>query len=284
MLNPLVGQGRSIDAAGSSSSTNRGVTVSQLKGMNSVAFILTIALNGLSSAGALSPQAVGEISDLHPTKLTPAGPAFSIWGIIYSLQASFIVYQFFWPTDDLPLLLHGIGFWYMSSCLFNSLWIITFVQGTVAAMWGSTFLIAGLLFSICKIYINTSCWLVRRPGGILQATVLDVHFSMYGGWVTVATIVNVAIALTTTGWEGEPFTSSSWSVIMLIIAFGINSYIVVSRNDCAWGFVLVWASSWIAAANEGNKVVVPAAVGVAIAMALISLGVSARVAMGWVRA
>ena len=67
----------------------------------------------------------------------------------------------------------------MAACLFNSLWICAFVQGTHLAMWCSTVLIACLLFSICKIYVNTKFWAVARPGGVLQKLALDVHFTMY---------------------------------------------------------------------------------------------------------
>ena len=67
--------------------------------------------------------------------------------------------------------------------LFNSLWIVTFVQGNDVAVWCSTFLILGLLASLCKIYLNTACWKGSRPGGPLQTLVLDIHISMSVGSV-----------------------------------------------------------------------------------------------------
>ena len=71
-----------------------------------------------ASTGALSPYAVGEISRKYPTKITPAGGAFGIWGVIYTIQALFVIYQFWWPKADEAQLLHGVGFWYMSACRF----------------------------------------------------------------------------------------------------------------------------------------------------------------------
>jgi len=258
--------------------SNRGVTLPQLKFLNTAAFVLTLALNGLSSTGALSAYTVGEISDKHRTKITPAGAAFSIWGVIYLLQGCFIAYQFFWPHGDELALLHGIGFWFLGACAFNSLWIVTFVQGTNVAIWISTVLIACLLFCLCKIHLNASCWARERPGGITQTAVVDVHFSMYAGWVTVATIVNVAVALTTTGWQVDSATANAWSVTMLLVALGLNLVIVATRKDCVWGLVLAWASFWIADANKDNDTVHATALVVCAIITAVSIGVGALLA------
>lgn len=76
---------------------HHGVTLMQLKLMNTLAFILTIVLNYISSAGLISPYGVGTISRKYPTKITPASGAFAIWAYIYCLEALFVVYQYFWP-------------------------------------------------------------------------------------------------------------------------------------------------------------------------------------------
>ena len=274
-----------LTGAEASATFNRGVALPQLKVLNAAAFVATLALNGLSSAGVLSDYAVGEISDKHDTKITPAGAAFSIWGVIYMLQVLFVAYQFLgWPLHDEPLLLHGIGFWFIGACTFNSLWIVTFVQGTDAALWFSTILIASLLFCLCKIYVNVSCWASARPGGLAQALVIDVHFSMYASWVTVATIVNVALTLDSTGWEGEPATETAWGLVMLVVALMIGTFIVVSRRDCVWGLVLAWASFWIASASSDDDAVFAGAAAVCAVISLVSLGVGLLGVVAWARA
>jgi len=270
------------DTTDAYSSTNRGMSLRGLKISNMVAFIVTLALNGISSAGLISPYGVGEISAKYPTRITPASAAFSIWGIIYSLQALFVIYQFCWPKEDEALLLHGVGFWFVSACMFNSLWIITFVQGTTAGMWCSTLLIIGLLSSICKIYVNTSCWMAARPGGMLQAIALDVHLSMYAGWVTVATIVNSSVALTTV-WAAEPATASACSVAMLVVALLLNTFIVVTRRDCVWGWVLTWASYWISVANRGDDAIYTSSLVVSVLIGLVSAAVGVHTAVALFR-
>jgi len=183
-------------------------------------------LNGISGAGLISPYSVGTVSRKYPTKITPSGGAFGIWSFIYGLEVFFLIYQIFWPKQDEALLLHGVGFWFVSACMFNSLWIITFVQGSTAAIWFAALLIIGLLSSICKIYVNTACWRAARPGGIFQALALDVHLSVYAGWVTVATIVNITVALTTV-WTAELATASACSIVMLVVALLLNTFIAL---------------------------------------------------------
>jgi len=269
------------DITDESPSTNMGVSLNTLKIANAVGFVVTVALNGISSVGLISDYAVGEISDKYPIGVTPYTTAFAIWGIIYALQALFVIYGFFWPKEDEALLLHGVGFWFLSTCMCNSLWIIFFVQGSDTTIWISSVLIIGLLSSICKIYLNTSCWLVTRPGGPLQKIALDVHFSMYASWVTVATIINISICLQlvmgTSAAPGMPVRVEPWifvygSSFMLVIALLLNTFIVVSRRDCVWGYVLAWASYWIYVAREAEGIQV-GALPVSIIIGLITAAV-----------
>jgi len=267
--------------------THCGVSLQQLQILNAVAFISAVALNGLAASGVLSEKKVGEVADMHPTKIKPAGGAFSIWSVIYTIEAFFVLYSFLerciWPSSSSEdaILLHGVGFWFALACLFNALWIITFVQGNTASLWCSTVLIVGLLFSLCKMYLGAECWARHRPGGILQKCLkilaLDIHFSMYAGWVTVACIVNISTALSSTGWGGEPFTETGWTVLLLCMALLLNSYIVITRKDCVWGFVLSWASYWIAVENDNDKTVQISSLVVCSLITVVSAVVTTRV-------
>lgn len=268
--------------------TNLGVSLLQLKILNAVAFITTIAFNGLSASGVLSPYKVGEVADMHRTRISPGGGAFAIWSVIYVIEALWLLYSLFghcvWPisSSEDALLLHGIGFWFILACLFNSLWIITFVQGNDASLVCSTVLICCLVFSLCKINLGAQCWARRRPGGIAQrcfhTLVVDVHFSMYGGWVAVASILNISAALTSTGWSGP--AGSAWAVVMLCVVLLPTSYIVITRQDCAWGFVLAWASFWIVDENSGDTTVVAGGVVVCGLITIVSTVVTVRVLIG----
>lgn len=51
--------------------------------INVIGLVFCITMNAL--AGQFSEYNIGEVSDLNPVKFVPAGGAFSIWGIIYTL-------------------------------------------------------------------------------------------------------------------------------------------------------------------------------------------------------
>jgi hypothetical protein len=92
--------------------TTRSMSLQQLKLANTVAFATTMLMNALSTTNTLSDADPAEQG--QDTKIVPDGPAFSIWGIIYFLQALFVVYQICWPKDDESTLLHGVGLWFLS--------------------------------------------------------------------------------------------------------------------------------------------------------------------------
>ena len=253
------------------SMTNYGITVLQMKVANVLAFIVTLFFNYISSSGLISPYGIGTISRKHPTSITPAGGAFAIWGYIYCLQLCFIIYQFLWPKETESVILHDVGFWYISTCFCNSLWIIIFVQGTTVAMFLSTVTIFCLLFSICMIYVRTGCWRRTRTN-ILENIVLDIHFSMYGGWVTVASIVNTSISISTV-WDAAPEIANICGVLMLIVALLLNIFIVLYRKDPVWGFVLCWATYYISVKQKANASIHTSALVISILIGCISAAV-----------
>jgi hypothetical protein len=182
----------------------------------------------------------------------------------------------------------------IQACLFNSLWIIVFSQDNDAATWFSTILIASLLFSICKIYLNTNCWRATRPGGFVQTVAVDLHFAMYAAWVTVATIVDFSLALTTISSPSSD-TASAWCVVILVVALVLVTFIIVTRRDATWGFVLAWACYWIAEGNKGDpeadggptkddRVAIAGSLVVCILITIISFGLITHIAFAMVGA
>lgn len=257
--------------------THYGVPLLPLKIANVVAFILALIVNALSAGGG-----IGAVGRKYPTQIKPCCGALSIWLCIYGLQGIFLVYQFFWPEQDESTLLHGIGFWFLSSCLFNALWILTFVQATTVSLWCSAVCMFCLLFSVCKIYVNTDMWRKARPGGLLQGIALDVHISTYAGWVTVATIVSTATTLTTV-LETDAFQASFCSAVMIVCALLLNILIVVKRQDCIWGWILVWSTYFISVAHSTDPIVYTAALVACVVMGIVQGFVSGFVLVKWLR-
>jgi hypothetical protein len=91
-------------------------------------------------------------------------------------------------------------------------------------------------------------WLVRLP------------FSIYLGWVSVATIANVTSLLDYLGWNGWGISEVAWAVVMLVIGAGLTTVVSLSRRDVAYALVIVWAFVGIAVKHTGTPTVAITAV------------------------
>lgn len=214
-------------------------------------FIAVIALNALASTGKLSGIGVGEVSRKYPTDITPASYAFSIWGVIYTLVGLFCVYQVLPSTQTSTVIWVDVGVLFSLSCLFNILWIVTFVQANEAATWISTIWIFGIFICLLLAHRRVDCWnLAKRSSRKWPEYIaVDLMLSLYGGWVNVACVVNVSAAFVSSGQADLGWKAANWCIFMLVIAALLNIGMLIRCNDSFWGLVFTWAAIAIAAAT-----------------------------------
>lgn len=117
---------------------------------NAFALVSTILINYLSNLGVFNSSTISDISKRYDTLFTPAGYAFSIWGLIYILLFAFVVY--YGPLVKISvnkeLIIRKIGVWFIISCLANSLWVIAWIYDNLL---NSVVLMIILLISNIKI-------------------------------------------------------------------------------------------------------------------------------------
>lgn len=218
-----------------------------LQVFNGVAFIATIFMNYLSNTGQMNDTTIGDVSNGLQTLFTPAGYAFAIWGLIYLLLLGYILYQgrslFVKVRDDSFVL--KIGWWFVISCIANSLWIVCWIYEYTGLSCVFIFL---LLFSLLKIVWNNRMELWDAPISVILF--LWWPFVIYSGWVTVASIANVSAFLVKIGWDGFGISPVSWTIIMIVIASVINLVITWKRNMREFAFVGAWALIAIGVANN----------------------------------
>ncbi|WP_369997744.1 tryptophan-rich sensory protein [Winogradskyella sp.] len=217
---------------------------------NGLALGATVFVNYLSNTGAINNTTIGEVSDSYNTLFTPAGYTFSIWGIIYLLLLGFAIYQgrslfVKVKNDDF---VYKIGWWFMLSCLFNSLWVFAWLYGYT--FW-SCVLIFLLLFSLLRIIWNNRMELDDKPFTVI--VFLWWPFVIYAGWVTVASIANTSNYLYKIGWDGFRMSDSFWTILMIGIAIVINLFAIWNRNMREFAAVGVWALIGIGVANKGDN-------------------------------
>lgn len=217
---------------------------------NGLALGCTIFINYLSNTGLMNNTTIGEVSDDYSSLFTPAGYTFSIWGLIYLLLLGFAIYQgrglfVKVKNDDFVL---KTGWWFVLSCIFNSLWVFAWIYEYTGLSCVFIFL---LLASLLKIVINNRMELDDEPFPTI--VFLWWPFVIYSGWVTVASIANVSTYLVKIGWNGFGFSDVTWTIILITIAIIINQYMLWQRNMREYAVVGAWTLIGIGMANKGSN-------------------------------
>lgn len=238
---------------------------------NLVCFLIQVLFNVLSTVGVLFGNTNADISDKYKTLITPAGFAFSIWGVIYFFQACFVIWSVLPQQKSNKLISKDISWFFAISCLLNAIWVIVFAVGTDIAVQICSFILFSVLISILIAYVRCNAWL-RLNNTWPEFLFIDVAFSLYAGWLTVASILNVSIAFIASGhteslWD---VPAETWSVIMLSAALLINILVVLTRQDFVFPLVLAWATNAIRVESDRYTVTLAASI-VSIAALVIGL-------------
>jgi benzodiazapine receptor len=239
--------------------------------VNVLAVVATLVINGLANALPLNGLTTGEISDRFQVYFVPAGYVFSIWGLIYVALVAFAVYQALPSQRDNPRL-RRIGYLFALSCVANVAWLFFWHYEvfplTLVAM-------LALLLLLIAIYLRLG--IGRAQVSTAEKWLVHVPFSIYLGWITVATIANVTSLLDYLNWSGWGISPEAWTVIMLVAAVGIASAVSLTRGDVAYMLVIVWAFAGIAVKHAGTPVVATAAwVTTALAALMLVVGLLFR--------
>jgi benzodiazapine receptor len=224
-----------------------------LKWINIVAFALTVLVNGLAgSTTILGGRSTAEVSDANPTLITPAGYIFSIWGVIYILLGVFIVFQAL-PSQREKDYQKRIGWLFVLSSLANIAWLFLWQFEYLSL---SVILMFLLLATLIVIYLRLN--IGRSTAPLRERLAVHVPFSVYLGWITIASIANVAVTLVSVKWDGFGISQETWATLMIIIALLITLLVIATRRDVAYGLVVIWALSGIAVKQSGNQNIVTA--------------------------
>jgi len=222
-----------------------------LKSANIIFYILTIVINSLAGGTTLiGGKLTATISDSNPTLVTPAGYVFSIWGIIYILLGAFVIYQAL-PSRNNRGFTERIGWLFVLSSIINVVWIF-FWQFEYLAV--SVVLIFLLLATLIAIYVRLGVG--KSKVGLDDRLAVHLPFSVYLGWITVASIANVATALVSLNWDGAGITAEIWAIFVVAVALVITALMLITRRDIAYSLVIIWALVGIAAKQSGNQTIV----------------------------
>ena len=232
---------------------------------NMLAVIATIIINGLANALPLNGQGTGEISDRFKVFFVPAGYVFSIWGLIYLGLLAFAIYQALPAQRENPRL-RSVGYWFVLSCVANITWLFLWHYNQfLLTMFAMLALLACLIITYERLGVG------RLKVSAAERWAVQVPFSIYLGWVSVATIANATDVLYDLGWTGSPLSAEVWAVIMLAVALVVGALMAWRRGDAAYLLVFVWAFAGIANKQAATPLVANAAWVATVAAAALAL-------------
>lgn len=217
------------------------------------AFVSVIFVNYLSNALPLNGLTQKDISDKYDSLFTPASFTFSIWGVIYLALAGFVVYQAL-PAQRKNELVSWVSKLFILSCFANILWIF---------VWHYEFLVFSLvvMFAILAILVTIYRTLRRRYDRATWQQWLFLHlpFSLYTGWITVATVANISIVQNGMGWDDSLLSATNWTLLKLAIVAVICAIVVLRRGDSVYAVVIAWAAYGIMSKQVDTPMVAGAA-------------------------
>lgn len=201
--------------------------------------LLTLVVNILANALPLNGLNTGQISDRFAVYFVPAGYVFSIWGLIYIGLIAYAIYQAMPKQRENPRL-RATGWWIVLGGLANSAWIFLWhyeqFPFTILAMLA---LLLTLIVTYLKLGIQSSRVTVAEKWAV------HVPFSIYLGWITVATVANVTSLLDYLQWNRFGLSNVTWMWIVLAAVLVINLLMNFTRRDIAYALVILWALAGI---------------------------------------
>jgi hypothetical protein len=160
-----------------------------------------------------------------------------------------------------------IGWLFVLSSMVNIAWLFLWQFGYLSLSIVLMFL---LLASLIAIYLRLNVGKSVVP--LREKLAVHVPFSVYLGWITIASIANVAVTLVSVNWDGFGISQEAWALLIVAIALLITLLVVATRKDIAYGLVVIWALLGIAVKQSGNQNIVTtteiSAVVIVIALAL----------------
>ncbi len=210
-----------------------------LQVLNLLTYIAVVIVNALANIIPIGGKNTGELSDAIPNLFVPAGLTFSIWGVIYLLFALFSIYQIrdIYKSEkvDMPYL-DKIGYYFIIANAANFIWIF---------FW--QYVLVPLSLVMMLILLVSLLWIYRRLdiGGAevprWEKLAVHVPFSVYLGWISVATVANITAVLVEAGVSSFGLGAEIWTILIIVVVVIITFAMILLKKDTAYSLVIVWA-------------------------------------------
>jgi hypothetical protein len=168
--------------------------------------------------------------------------------------------------------LQQISFLFVVSSIANSAWIFLWHYEYVGL---SLLMMIILLVSLLAIYIRLN--ISKSNATMTEKLCVQVPFSVYLGWITVATIANVTAFLVSVKWDGFGIAPLTWTILIVAVGTLLTILMLALRKDIAFSLVVLWAffGIWMKRMTQPNITDMNVATTISIAIVLIVAGLLA---------
>ncbi len=241
--------------------------------LNSLGFLGTVIINALANILPINNKTTGVLSDQYPNLFVPAGLTFSIWGMIYLLLAIFVIYGVvvaIKKDTEKSVFIEKVSWLFFITSILNIAWIFAWHYENVPL---SLLVMLLLLASLIMIYLRLSIGISDSKTS--EKYLVHLPFSVYLGWITIATIANVTALLVDIKWNTFGLGEQFWTVVVIIVGIVITLFTLFKRKDIFYCLAVDWALIGILIKRLSVNTVPdqPVIITTIIGLALISAGI-----------
>jgi translocator protein len=233
--------------------------------INVIGLIIMLIVNFIEIFAPINNNSIADISAGYGNLLVPVNMTFSVaWMVIYLLLVFAIDYQVYQSINQKGYVYpKKVGWLLFINMLLNAAWVVAFANNMMGV---SLLLILGVLVTLVMIYRKT------QNNGADGAT--KIAISVYLGWITVATILNIYAFLISAGSADYNTIFGIDATIIGIIILAILTYLgyhmITHKNDIFYSIPILWAFIGIAMKNyESNMMFAIVAIVMAVILAIL---------------
>lgn len=211
-----------------------------MKATVSLTYAVMILVNAFANILPLNNVSTGDVSNAYTNLFAPAGITFAIWAVIYVALGGHVLFQFRqkFYSPETGAMVQKMRIWFTVSNIANVLWVFSwhFDQMGLSLVWMLVILVAlikcNLLLHTAKLTAHERRW-------------IQVPFSLYFGWITIATIANVTTWLVSLNWQGFGLREDLWTSLIVLVGLAITTRTIIKFRDITYGVAILWAFTGI---------------------------------------
>jgi benzodiazapine receptor len=222
-----------VEVNSSNDNTDNSSRLNKFNLWNLAAYVLNVAVTYGVGTGYLDLPSNGELSLKYQSLVTPVGWAFSIWGIIFTLEAIWVLIPLFASQQRDTAWITAVAYNYVYVCLAQVAWTLMFSYELIALSCICMLLILLFLGQAVRKLLP-----LAENYTLTQYTLRVAPFTIHMAWIMAATFVNLNVFLV----EQKVASAVQFyaAITSLLVLFGAALFFLWRSVDTVVPAVLAW--------------------------------------------